>query len=375
MREVDQFFAGKRVWSVIKDEVFANYMRPYLAKVNRLRRPILLVDCFAGPGIFDDGKEGSPLQVCAAADQYAHGNYTALFVNHSAVYHNKLQQVLRERGYHHGIPIHGSAEQVLTKLPQSLGNQTVLLYLDPFGLSGNNYDLLRPFLQREGEPSTELIINVHMPVVHRLAARNALNRSQTPDRRLAAFHSRLTRTFGGEYWQEVMWDESLTASERDWKLIEKYTDKLRNSLPFVGFCPVREAGETRIKYFIVFASRHHHALLLMNDIMAKAYYSHIHRQATVGGLWENTPWATTQQQRIGGATVKDLQPLIVDTVTQFAGASREQVWLQIVSKQFMRFTQKEFNNAVHELILAGRVRCPPDPTTKRINKQCSMYPI
>jgi three-Cys-motif partner protein len=75
----DDFFAGKRPWSIIKDQVLEQYMPGYLAKVNRLRRPILLIDGYAGPGVFDDGKPGSPLIMCAAAEKIAKGNYAAFF--------------------------------------------------------------------------------------------------------------------------------------------------------------------------------------------------------------------------------------------------------------------------------------------------------
>ena len=43
----DDFFEGKRPWSVIKDEILGAYMSPYIAKVNRLKRRILLIDGYA----------------------------------------------------------------------------------------------------------------------------------------------------------------------------------------------------------------------------------------------------------------------------------------------------------------------------------------
>lgn len=373
MREADEFFSGKRVWSEIKDQIISGYMKPYLAMVNTMRRPILLIDGFAGPGIYGDGSEGSPLHMCAAAERYARGNYAALFVNRSAKYHTTLSKVLLERGYTTAVPIHGRAEELLTRLPNALTNQTVLIYLDPFGLNGYDFSHLEPFLDRDHAASTEIIVNVHMPIIHRLAARNTIRMSQSPDRRVRAYHTRLTRTLGGDYWKEVMWDESLTPSERDWSLIEKYASRLRLRLPYVGFCPVREAETSRIKYFVVFASRHRNAMLLMNDIMAAAYYGHIHKQATTGSLWEGTPWAMTQQIRIGGVSAEDLDRIILDTVRLHSGESREDIWLHIVQAHFMRFTSSEYTEAVKRLLAFGKLQCPPDPRTKRINKDCPLY--
>jgi hypothetical protein len=54
MSENDEdFFAGKRPWSIIKDQVLQNYMTPYIAKVNKRGNPILLIDGYAGT-LFED---------------------------------------------------------------------------------------------------------------------------------------------------------------------------------------------------------------------------------------------------------------------------------------------------------------------------------
>lgn len=61
MADALEFFHEKKPWSRYKDLILDYYLEPYLAKVAKLRRPILIVDCFAGPGRFDDGERGSPL--------------------------------------------------------------------------------------------------------------------------------------------------------------------------------------------------------------------------------------------------------------------------------------------------------------------------
>ena len=67
----DDFFDGKRSWSFIKDKVLEGYMAPYIAKVARIGQRIVLIDGYAGPGIFEDGKIGSPIIMCRAAERYA----------------------------------------------------------------------------------------------------------------------------------------------------------------------------------------------------------------------------------------------------------------------------------------------------------------
>ena len=39
-----------------KDFILNYYLEPYIPKVNTLKKPILIIDCFAGRGSFDDGQ-------------------------------------------------------------------------------------------------------------------------------------------------------------------------------------------------------------------------------------------------------------------------------------------------------------------------------
>lgn len=54
------FFKKKNTWSEIKDRLLGCYLPQYFQKVLLTYKPIFYVDCFAGKGKFDDGKDGSP---------------------------------------------------------------------------------------------------------------------------------------------------------------------------------------------------------------------------------------------------------------------------------------------------------------------------
>src|SRR5260370_29599182 len=95
----DDFFEGKRLWSKIKDEVLEKYIAPYLAKVNTRGQPILLIDGYAGPGVFEDGSHGSPIILCEKAEKLAKDNYHAILINKKKKYHNKLFIEIHHRGW------------------------------------------------------------------------------------------------------------------------------------------------------------------------------------------------------------------------------------------------------------------------------------
>jgi three-Cys-motif partner protein len=166
------FFDRKRPWSKIKDAILAAYLPPYLKKTSTLGKPILILDCFAGPGTFasDQGTEaGSPLIICQAIAAYGKGNATAMFVNHRRHHHEQLSIVLQSyRGI--GQAIHGNSQALLGEVTKKITDHTVLIYLDPFGLKGCSFDALRPLLARGKQYSTEILVNLSMPTYHRFAS-------------------------------------------------------------------------------------------------------------------------------------------------------------------------------------------------------------
>lgn len=67
---MSDFFEKKRDWSRYKDFILGYYLEPYIPKVNTLKRPILVVDCFAGRGVFSDGQPGSPIIIATAMKKW-----------------------------------------------------------------------------------------------------------------------------------------------------------------------------------------------------------------------------------------------------------------------------------------------------------------
>ena len=58
-----EFFKEKKLWSVYKDKILGNYLKPYFQKMSISSNSTIYIDGFAGKGVFDDGSKGSPLIV------------------------------------------------------------------------------------------------------------------------------------------------------------------------------------------------------------------------------------------------------------------------------------------------------------------------
>lgn len=96
MKTENEFFKAKRPWSRIKDQVIGSYLVPYLNKVSKLGQKIVIVDAFAGPGIFVDGDKGSPLIICDIAEKQVLGEYLGIFANRDKESHKKLEMALKK---------------------------------------------------------------------------------------------------------------------------------------------------------------------------------------------------------------------------------------------------------------------------------------
>lgn len=361
----DSFFEGKRPWSKIKDHILQEYIEPYLAKVKTLGQPILLIDGYAGPGVFADKTYGSPIIMCEAAEKLVKGSYQAIFINKEKKYYYTLCHEMQERGLLRNVrPLLGDSQVLLQAIPKTFTDQTVFLYLDPFGPTGCKFALLEPFLTRNSTSSTEILLTLSMPGMHRLAARHAVERGYQYDQRIKGFHQTLTNVFGGEYWKDILWRKGISSKERDQELIKAYRGKLTQYFPYVGFCPIQEKTGKRIKYFIVFASHHRDAPVLYNDAMVKACSIGMHQADFVDSLWQDVDW---QELR----SVKELDQIIINLLVKYSGETRAAIWLKIIEQHFATYLQKEYRTAIQRLVAESLITFVSD--TGRLNDASRLY--
>lgn len=363
------FFKGKRPWSRIKDHVLGSYMPPYLSKVVKLGRRILLIDCFAGPGKFDDNKPGSPLIMCQMAEKYAKGNCICIFVNKDKSHHEKLittiQPFIQKKT---AYPLYGDSQSLLKEVQRLITDYTLFVYLDPFGLKGCEFGAIRTLLERSNKRSTEVLINLSMPALHRLASRHAVAEGRGESAQIRSLHKLLDEVLGGNYWKKYMFDEQLLPDEKERKVMAEYMAKLKELLPYVGSCPVREKAGSRIKYFITFCSKHPDAMILMNDTMFIAYNDYIFEVSLkdVPLLASVMPdWRKNRKE-----AKRHLKHVISETLKKLEGRSRRELWEYIVQDHFMMFLQAEYRVVVQEMVDAGELASPTPRSTRRLNDNC-----
>ncbi len=365
--EVD-FFKAKRPWSRIKDKIIGNYLVPYLRKVSKLGQKIVIVDAFAGQGKFEDGSVGSPVIICEVAEKQVPGKYIGIFVNRDKKSHIKLEESLSKYlANKSAIAILGSAQDLLAELKNIVGEATLLIYLDPFGLKGCEFKLLEPYLGRDKRFSTEIIINMSMPTLHRLSTSKAV-REKRETKRIEKLNQRLSDILGGDYWKAIMWSE-MPPKDKERKIVEQYTNLFRRYLPFAGYCPVREKLGKRVKYYMIFASRHPDALLLMNDIMYKSYFETMHKIAYKGTLFEYSyDWKETKKE-------ENIEEIIIEKIRRNPGITRKELWLETVKENFMKWDSSIFNKKIKALANKEFQKIKFVSSTNQLNDKAKLYVI
>jgi len=343
----ESFFLRKRPWSKRKDDILGYYLEPYLAKVARLGRRIILVDGFAGPGVFADGSVGSPLIICtkaqAAIDRGA--NVSVWCIEADSKLFASLDRNLA--GFPFARAINSTLADSLPQVAEVAATHTLFLYLDPFTVDGLDWRRLDSVFRhvKDSRMSIEVLLNFNAPIFVRcaLAALRAaipeVDPSQEDPEEIDApmavtpTINRLDQIVGGNWWMDTL------RSTRDFAdqvrvVTNRLCAQLKERFAEVGFLPVKAKAEHRIpKYYLVFASRSTEGLLLMNDAMVRSRGQSI--------------FFTDMFSRL------DLQQMILREAAR--PIPRGQLITSVIRKAFCIFEWKEIRGMVEELLKDRRL--------------------
>lgn len=280
MSSSNSFFKEKRAWSKIKDEVLRAYLVPYLAKVSRTRRPIIVADCFAGKGRFDNGEPGSPLIIAEAiAHQLADQSTQAIkgvFIEKK--YYKDLQVNIPQTPW--CIALDGDYEERMDYFVNNYPSrdQNIFLYVDPYGIKSILFSYFEMIRKKKDFHSVELLLNLNTFGFLREACR-LLNCSVSEKESPADYErdinspERLDDIAGGTYWREIVnrykVHQRMQVAEEE--LINNYCERLKTVFRFVVNIPIKAKLNHIPKYRIVFGTDHEDALLLMVDNMNKRW--------------------------------------------------------------------------------------------------------
>ena len=277
------FFAKKRDWSKLKDQILDHYLAPYLSKITTTGRPTRIVDCFAGKGRFDDGQPGSPLiiaqHVAAMLVRIPMPDVKAVFIEQK--YAAELQANLANAP---GCKvITGEYEQcVLRFLSRHVDrNRNYFFYVDPYGIKSLDFGHFAS-LKKVGFKSLEMLINLNSTGFLREGCRLLKLARMVPDWADEIDYetdgkntpTRMDEIAGGDYWQTILAAfQAMTIDFHDAEenFIAAYTERLGNHFKYVVNIPIKERLSHMPKYRLVFATDYYDGLFLMADEMHAAW--------------------------------------------------------------------------------------------------------
>jgi len=280
------FFERKRYWSERKDRILGSYLTAYLPKIATQKVPIVVVDGFAGPGEFGDGKPGSPLIICRTVAAYRQ------FPNAQSVHvlciepEEDLASALDQRlkAFDFAKTEHSSFSTQVDRIVTFASNCSVFLYIDPFTVEGIVWrELDRVFAQlSKSRMSVEILMNFNggsfvrrgLAALKRFVPPIDTNIEDPEEIDAPILESptadRLTSVLGTDQWVELLSTDT-PFPELVIQVCNIMKLNLRTRFKEVGdHAILAEAHHKVPKYSLIFGSRHPDALILFNDEFVKS---------------------------------------------------------------------------------------------------------
>lgn len=279
----DDFFVKKSEWAEVKDALLDHYLTPYIAKILNTNKPLLYVDCFAGKGRFNDGKDGSPVIACRNISERlaaTHSKRPKVFSYFVEKYHaGELETNLQS--FDSAKVVASSFEDIADELISSQLDCNLFLYVDPYGIKSLNMQFFDKL--PENFSSVEVLLNLNSFGFFRDACRaygveysdvggfDDMVEYESDDREdVSKSTSLLTKVAGGDFWKEIVFDYRRGiidgyAAER--RFAEEFCLRMSKNYRFVQNLPVRIKEGNRPKYRMIHATNHPAGCILMNDNM------------------------------------------------------------------------------------------------------------
>ncbi len=357
MDNIVRFFSKKRSWSNYKDGILDYYLEPYLVKVSKLQRPILIVDCFAGPGKFGDGSLGSPLIISNRLAEISKRNIQVhgYFIESNNILYEQLEKNTSVLNIKKTVR-NGCFRNYIDEIAYLAKTHTVFVYLDPIKPSDLLFDDLKAVYDnlRSGQ-SVETLINLMSRNFLRGIWGNikkfALNKTILNNHPLVIDFNNIA---GGPYWQHIVTDHTITQKDQIDLFAKEYTELLHRWFNWTIHYPVREKYSYQFpKYHLVFGSRSPDAVDLMNRSMVNARRKFVAANYVEGMLFPNQPEKEVVKPI-------DVERKILEVARKIGKTTWKMLRIYSTIDDPCMYTDSEFNHAIKKSIRKGILKssCP-----------------
>jgi len=243
----DNFFQSKKPWSPYKDMILDYYLKPYLTKVCSLGKSVVVFDCFAGPGRFEDGADGSPLIIAKAIRQVTDKGKTvsAILIEEKKKYFKLLQATVKDYQdicHTKNERFEDSANEIA-----NIGrNSTVFVYIDPYGIKPLRFEILAGiYANIDKGSSVEVLLNFNASSLVRNGLA-ALKYDQQYENEEELDKSMTLKDIdaiaGGDYWRDIVTSD-ISFAEKEAQCVVAYMDLMKKYFDKVCFYSIKEKYE------------------------------------------------------------------------------------------------------------------------------------
>lgn len=382
----DSFFDHKRDWSTYKDTVLSYYLTPYLQKVKEIkdrgvRKPICIVDMFAGRGQFKTGEPGSPLIIAGHLIPLVKQGYDVKLLCYETYpqYFDHLVTVLAPFSFAKALQRDCFSD--MERVAEIASTHTTLLYIDPCDVNQLILAKLKLVFDKvfQNQSVEALIVFMARAFLRQAAwARSVESRigdaladpliamaddddkamwlgalydgnAVSQHAQLVESRALLTSILGSNRWEMVVDSKSISWEERILLLVDEYKLQLRAWFKCVEALPVRPDNSRLPKYWIAFMSRYQPAFDLFNRAACRMARSRDLK------LWN----ATDNLFADVVAKPEVPEPATVDRAVKRAAKTiqsmpwKELRWRTCGGNEVGQYTDSEVNQAIKRLLKAG----------------------
>ena len=358
MGHTKDFFKSKKGWSLLKDKIFDHYLKPYIAKILTTGKPLIIIDCFAGRGKFDDGNVGSPIIIAEHIKSVLYGdnknkNISGIFIEKK--YINELETNIQ--GYKQCGVWKGTFEENLGKILALNSRCNLFLYIDPYGIKSLDFKQFE-LIKNKNYFSLEMLLNF-----------NSFGFLREGCRLLNLNYEKLFVDYGSEdeyeidetnnianmnniangvYWQSIIDDynsNKIGMYKAEELFTNEYVKQFKDLFKHVANIPIKIKTKNIPKYRLIFGTNNQDGLILMADNMNKKWKELLNTQR--GGqlvLFEyEFPDLSIQpnfdlKENILKILMEHKKPLLL-----------KELLVKLIEKYGISFSETEYKNKIREL--------------------------
>ncbi|MBI5664273.1 MAG: three-Cys-motif partner protein TcmP [Nitrospirae bacterium] len=376
MGQTKNFFKDKKPWSIVKDRVLDYYLKPYTSKVLRTGKPVIICDCFAGKGKFDDGEIGSPLLIAEHIKSHllkqpdADNKIQGVFIEKK--YHDELNSNLS--GYANVIVYPGSYEDNLKNILAFNANNNLFLYVDPYGIKSLDLSAFSQIKSRKFY-SVEMLLNFNSAGFLREGCRLLKYKDAFTDEDLTDYEvdddantkEKMDSIAGGSYWKDILsayYKSQIDIYSAEEQFFSEYSKRVNHLFRYTVNIPIKIKSTHLPKYRLIFGSDHEDGLILMADNMNKKWNEIVANQRGGQGALFDYEFPNL-------AILKsfDLHKDIMSFITSdSSGVLLKSLIVHLIQRYGISFPEKHYIDTIIDMEARGLLRIDRYPSVTKTGK-------